>query len=239
MPKIDSDAATQALNDLGHLSSAVGHNVINAFSAIVSNAELLRIKAATNAIPIDNSTIANLIIESAIEASAVARRLIDFTRPITSIGDDQVALDHVIDRYVDAGRQAERDGMTWTADIQPIPPIYGQTDQLEAMLDELVANARESRSDQAPLAIHFATSVDSRGWVSLEIRDTGRGMSEETLVRAIEPFYSTKSGHLGVGLSIANGIWRRHRGTLSIRNHDVQGVVFRLCVEPCPRDTYR
>ena len=48
----------------------------------------------------------------------------------------------------------------------------------------------------------------------LELRDSGQGMDEATLVRAVEPFFSTKPGHLGVGLSIANGIWRRHRGTL-------------------------
>ena len=39
----DLDAAIERLNNLGHLSAGVGHHVINAFSAIVSNAELLRL----------------------------------------------------------------------------------------------------------------------------------------------------------------------------------------------------
>jgi signal transduction histidine kinase len=220
------------LNDLGHLASAVGHNVINAFSAIVSNAELLRLKLGPNTPPIDPSTIADTIIDTALEASTVARRLIDFTRPITSIGEDKVALDHLIAEYVETNRRNDSEGIIWSTNLEPIPLIFGQASQLEAMLDLLVANAREARSTEVPLEIQFTTSVDPRGWVALEISDNGRGMTPETLERAVEPFYSTKSGHLGVGLSIANGIWRRHRGTLSLRSQPEQGVSLRLCVEP-------
>ena len=52
--------------------------------------------------------------------------------------------------------------------------------------------------------------------------------------QAVEPFFSTKPSHLGVGLSIANGIWRRHRGTLSIRSQPGEGTAVRLCVVPPP-----
>jgi signal transduction histidine kinase len=231
----DSEIAPKALNDLGHLSSAVGHNVINAFSAIVSNAELLRIKLAPGANPIDPAGIADMIIDTALEASSVARRLIDYTRPITSIGQDRVALDQLVADYVEEARQAETEGVIWSTNLEPLPPIFGQAGQLEAMLDLLVTNAREARSPELPLEIHLSTAIDSRGWVALEIRDTGRGMTPETLERAVEPFYSTKSGHIGVGLSIANGIWRRHRGTLSLRSHPEAGIVLRLCVEPCDK----
>ena len=82
------------------------------------------------------------------------------------------------------------------------------------------------------ISIARSTSVDSRGWGVLEIRDSGQGMEPEAQERATEPFFSTKSGHIGVGLSIANGIWRRHKGTLSIRSLPGEGTTLRLCVEP-------
>ena len=81
-------------------------------------------------------------------------------------------------------------------------------------------------------SISLSTATDTRGWVVLELRDGGMGMDEATLIRATEPFFSTRPGHLGVGLSIANGIWRRHRGTLSIRSQPSEGTLLRLCVEP-------
>ncbi len=232
MRQTEKDVAPEALNDLGQLGSAVGHHVINAFSAIVSNAELLRIKAASTS-TIDPVAIADMIIGTALEASSVARRLIDYTRPITTIGRDLVELDRLVADHVGARREAESGGVSWSTRLDPVPPILGNAEQLRTMLDLLVANAREAMEKGPEKTIMLSTSIDSRGWVMLEVRDTGLGMAPEVLERAVEPFFSTKAGHIGVGLSIANGIWRRHRGTLSLRSRPGEGTSLKLCVEPC------
>jgi two-component system, NtrC family, sensor kinase len=233
MRQSEPEIAPEPLNDLGHLASGVGHHVINAFSAIVSNAELLRIRLGANSAPIDPAAIADMIIDTAMEAATVARRLIDFTRPITTIGDEQVRLHELVADYVEAARNAEREGTSWNSALERVPPILGNLGQLESMLDLFVANAREARIADKKMILSFATSIDSRGWVMLEIHDNGCGMAQSVLERAVEPFFSTKPGHLGVGLSIANGIWRRHRGTFSLLSHAGQGTTLRLCVEPC------
>jgi len=230
MSEIQPPAAPRSLNDLGHVSSAVGHNVINAFSAIVSNAEILRIKLTAPS-PGDLDDLADMVIATALEAATVARRLIDFTRPVTSIGDESLDLGALIAEFVGARRLDGPEGVTWSTDLQPIPPIRGQADDLRAMLDRIVTNSLEARVGR-PMEIAFSTSLDSRGWVMLEVRDSGRGMEPEVIERAVEPFFTTKGGRLGVGLSIANGIWRRHKGTLSIRSAPGEGTVLRLCVEP-------
>ena len=229
MSEQDHASALEALNDLGHISSGIGHHVINAFSAIVSNAEILRLKLAMTA-PVDPAVLADVIINTALEASTVARRLIDYTRPITNIGEDRVALDRLVAEYVEAEREAGPEGVDWSTNLAPVPQIRGHAKHLSSMLGHFVANAYEAMNGR-PMAIALATSVDNRGWVVLEIRDSGRGMPPEIQERAVEPFYSTKSGHIGVGLSIANGIWRRHKGTLSIRSIPDEGTTIRLCVE--------
>ena len=232
MPKINPEDAPELLNDLGHLSSGIGHHVINVFSAIVSNAELLRIKLAPGSTAIDPETIANTIIDTALAASTVARRLIDYTRPITSIGSDKVQLDQVVADFV-ATRRVNHPEIRWLTRLDPVPPILGQEDHLHSMLGLLVDNSVEAmEGDPASNEISVSTSVDLRGWVMLEIRDSGRGMTPEVLEQAVEPFFSAKPGRLGVGLSIANGIWRRHRGTLSLRSQPGEGTLLRLCVEP-------
>jgi signal transduction histidine kinase len=231
MRELDSATPGRSLNDLGHLASGVGHHVINAFSAIVSNAEILRLRLKTNP-PVDPSAIADLIVQTALDASSVARRLIDFTRPITNIGDDRVRLDHLIVSYLEQARsQSDALPITWETDLQPTPEIRGHENDLQAMLDELVYNAWEARKGDS-IQVGFTTSVDARGWVVLEVRDQGQGMTEAVLERAVEPFFTTKASHAGVGLSIANGIWRRHRGTLSLRSVPGDGTTVRLCVEP-------
>lgn len=225
----DRGKAVATVNELGHLASGVGHHVINAFSAVVSNAEILRIRMALPDPP-DPSSLADAIIRASLEASAVARRLIDVTRPLTNVGADELALDALITEYV-AARSAEGPGgIRWTASSTPVPPVIGHVEHVRNMLDQLTTNSIEAAGDGAE--INLATSVDGRGWVVLEVRDTGRGMPPEVLERAVEPFFSTKAGHLGVGLSIANGIWRRHKGTLSVRSQTGEGTTVRLCIEP-------
>ncbi len=233
----DLDASIERLNNLGHLSAGVGHHVINAFSAIVSNAELLRLNPPLP-LATDPAQLAEMIVQTALEAATVARRLIDYTRPLTSIDPQQaafepstIALDRLIAEVVAEEQAVGPAAVRWHTELAPIPPIRGHAVQLRAMLRHLIANAYDAMPERRG-SITISTATDSRGWVVLELRDAGQGMDEATLVRATEPFFSTRPGHLGVGLSIANGIWRRHRGTLSIRSQPSEGTLVRLCVEP-------
>jgi len=230
------DEMTEWLNNLGHLSAGVGHHVINAFSAIVSNAELLRLKPnAPNLF--EPAALAETIVRTALEAATVARRLIDYTRPVTSIEIDRsesdlgVSLDRLVEEIVDEEQGKAPSEIEWVTDLGPIPLIRGNSDQLRSMLGHLIRNSYEALP-QGRGTLEISTSTDTRGWVVLELRDSGQGMDSETMARAVEPFFSTKPGHLGIGLSIANGIWRRHRGTLSVRSHFGEGTAVRLCVEP-------
>ncbi len=229
MPEDASTGAAEQLNSLGQLASGVGHHVINALSAIVSNAEMLRLTAGTDR-PADPAAIADMIIKTGLEAAGVARRLIDVSRPATAIGDAKVALDHLAAEVFESHRQRGAAGIVWETELRAVPPIKGQPQQLRTMLELLIANAQEALPPQGGV-ITLATALDDRGWVVLEVRDTGRGMTSQIQERAVEPFFSTK-GRPGIGLSIANGIWRRHRGTLALKSHHGEGTQVRLCVDP-------
>ncbi len=77
---------SESFNDLGHLSAAVGHHVINAFSAVVSNAEMIRSRCTLGgANQTEFQALATSIVEASLGASQVARHLIDWTRRLTAI----------------------------------------------------------------------------------------------------------------------------------------------------------
>jgi len=234
IPRDERDDASASLdeqrNALGQLAAGVGHHVINAFSAVVSNAEILRLMGESTR-PIDPVALADTIIRTAVEASGVARRLIDYSRAATAIGDSRVGLDRLVMDVVEAQRRRGPSSVSWAVNLAPVPHILGSDTQLAAMLGHLIDNAREAFPSSGG-AITVSTAQDERGWVVLEVRDTGRGMSQQEQGRAVEPFFTTKAGHLGVGLSIANGIWRRHKGTLAIRSQLGVGTCVRLCIEP-------
>jgi two-component system NtrC family sensor kinase len=233
----DSDES-ERLKELGHLSAAVGHHVINAFSAVVSNAELIRSHAnGPNRDLGEMAAMAAAIIENALGASHVPRRLIDFTRRFTSPGFDEKAdpvvlidLNQVLRETAEAQQGDGHGEIEWVLDLRPIPMIRGSASQIRSLLGYLIQNAREAMT-KGRGRISFSTQVDARNWVILEVRDSGAGMTAETLKRATEPFFTTKSGRSGIGLSVAHGIWRRHRGALSIESQPGEGTMIRLAVE--------
>lgn len=228
----------ERLKELGHLAAAVGHHVINAFSAVVSNAELIRSQTQwPNRDHAELAALASAIVENALGASHVPRRLIDFTRRFTSPGFDQKAdpvvlidLNRLLEETADAHKADGDSGLEWTLNLEPIPMIRGSAVQIRSLLGYLIQNAREAMP-RGSGRITFSTQVDERNWVILEVRDTGGGMTPEVLKRATEPFFTTKSGRSGIGLTVAHGIWRRHRGALSIESQPGEGTLIRLAVE--------
>lgn len=218
------DDEGEGMVGLAHLSSSVGHHVINAFSAIVSNAEILRISNHSGH-PIDQGVLTELIIRTSMEASTVARRLIELTRTITK--PPPVPLDLVeIARSV-CEEPTDRLGVEVRHDLLGSAPLEGSEVELREMVRALVGNAVEAMGGgDSPVLV--SSRHDERGWLSLEIHDSGPGMDEATLERALDPFFTTKAGHLGVGLCVANSIWRRHRGSLMIRSSPGRGTTITL-----------
>jgi len=228
------------LEDLAHLSGAVGHFLINAFSAVVSNAEQIRSRARG---PSDASQIEALgssIVKTALDASQVARRLIDCTRHPSMIENDRgssesrsIDINQLIREMIESTKISASSGIDRVVNLSPIPTIAGDAGRLRSMLRHLVQNAIEAM-DGGSGTLSITTQTDARGWAIIEIGDTGCGMSPEVLRQATEPFFSTKPDHSGIGLTIAQAIWRRHRGSLSIDSQPGRGTTIRLTFGPPP-----
>lgn len=238
-----SEDGRDRLQTVGHLASAVGHQIINAFSAIVSSAELIRITLDNEKFGLDKSPdvleIVDTIVQNSLSASALTRRLIDFSHRSTDTIDERsdrirepVDLNALIAEAVQAeGRLCQGD-VAWRLHLDPVPWIPGDSAQLRMVFRQLLRNAREALPEASgTISIHSYT--DKQNWIVIEIRDSGVGMSREISARAQEPFYTTKAGHAGVGLALARGIWRRHHGAFSIAGlGPAGGTLVRLSINP-------
>lgn len=221
---------SQRLTDMGHLGSAVGHHVINSFTAIVSNIEMLRLRTTPPTLE-ELGLVVDDIVTTSLDASDVARRLIDFTRPGSTPKLEPTDLDNLISEFVADQRAKLPAEIELQTNLNvKSAPIQCEPEHLCMMLEYLLRNAIEAREEPV-LVVNFSTKTDERGWVVIEVKDNGAGMSQSVLKHAVEPFFSTKPGHVGVGLTIANGIWRRHRGTMSISSRHGIGTTIRLCVD--------
>ncbi|MEN7342198.1 MAG: ATP-binding protein [Pseudomonadota bacterium] len=98
-------------------------------------------------------------------------------------------------------------------------------EQMEQVLINLVKNAHESGSD--PEDVQVSVSRQRDGW-HLTVQDRGKGMSEEALVNALIPFYSTKKSGSGLGLSLCREIVDAHGGRISLQNRPKGGLTVGL-----------
>jgi signal transduction histidine kinase len=103
-----------------------------------------------------------------------------------------------------------------------MPPV-----ELEQLLLNLCMNARDAMSGvkEGQLSVSLSRDVDS---VALAVTDNGCGMDEAVQLEIFEPFYSTKPGHSGVGLSAVYGIVERAGGDIALTSAVGQGSTFRI-----------
>jgi len=97
---------------------------------------------------------------------------------------------------------------------------------LEAALVALVRNAVEARgSGPASVAVRLAETGETAGF---SVIDLGHGMDAETRTRALEPFFTTRPGHAGLGLSEAHAFARQSGGRLELESAPGEGTTVRL-----------
>jgi len=115
-----------------------------------------------------------------------------------------------------------------------IPPVWGDFNQIQQCVINLIFNAIDAISDGGTLTMESSFRED-RGLVEIKVGDTGHGISSEDLPHIFDPFYSTKTEGkgLGLGLSTVYGIIDRHKGTITVESEWEKGTLFiiRLPVE--------
>lgn len=117
--------------------------------------------------------------------------------------------------------------------VFPEPALTVEVDpeQIKKMLVHLIKNAVEALADGGRLKVQI---VKEGGWLRITIADTGKGIDEEQIRRAKEPFYTTKSFGTGMGLAMVDRIVTAHKGHFVISRKDTgtEVVVTLPCV--CP-----
>ena len=120
-------------------------------------------------------------------------------------------------------------------DLQPaLPLVMADLDQVQIVFLNLFRNAYEAMPEGGELRI---SATDGDGHVEVAVTDTGHGIPPEVLKRIMEPFHSTKSRGIGLGLAISRSIVDRNQGTLKAFSEPGQGATFKLRLKSADRIT--
>lgn len=101
--------------------------------------------------------------------------------------------------------------------------VEGEESEIVEVVSNLLKNAEEALPVGGTVTVKTAVVKNQ---VVLTVQDNGVGIPEQNLGRVFEPFWSTKDGHLGMGLTINFGIVRRHRGSLTLQSNKRRGTTF-------------
>jgi two-component system sensor kinase FixL len=175
-------------------------------------------------------------------AREVIRRLRAMLKPGAPADPAPVDLNEVI-------RSTERllwaDGMrhrvTVEMDLAPdAPSVAGDAIQLQQVVMNLMLNAFAAMAEPGlrtrRLLVRTYAAADGAK-VRAEFEDSGTGIAAEMIDRLFEPFVTTKSDGLGMGLSICRTIVDRHRGEIRAANNASGGATFSLTLPACPDDS--
>ncbi|MBE9396166.1 two-component sensor histidine kinase [Pontibacterium sp. N1Y112] len=120
-----------------------------------------------------------------------------------------------------------KNSVTLKLDLDPLPRIVCNPNQLNQVFLNLIMNAKHALADSSKPLIKVTTSVCDE-IIHIRIADNGCGMPPEVLKEIFVPFYTTKpiGQGTGMGLAIAYGIVRDHGGKINVRSQVGRGTVF-------------
>lgn len=115
-----------------------------------------------------------------------------------------------------------------------LPRITGDRIQLQQVILNLFLNASDAMAgvDDRPRHVLVRTEREGHDRVRVTVRDAGVGIDRQSVEKLFETFYTTKSGGMGIGLSVSRSIVERHHGRLWAELNDGPGATFSFSV-PC------
>ncbi|MDC3962666.1 AAA family ATPase [Polyangium jinanense] len=220
------------VSSLGEMAAAIAHEISQPLAAISANAS-----ACVNwlqrdpANPGEAREAASSIARDVTRAENVIRRL---RALFGRSGEAHVPLDlnEAIREVVLLTRaRVQRNGAAIRLDLaEKLPPVLGDRVQLQQVIVNLVVNASEAAYGVAPgpHEILVRTRLTDPDVLVLEVKDSGPGVNPEEAARIFSPFYTTKQGGMGMGLSICKTIVENHGGRIGVRPNEDRGANFHV-----------
>jgi PAS domain S-box-containing protein len=237
----------QKFRTLGSLAAGVAHNINNRLTPVLGWTEMLLERLAADD-PIDQDELVHalrVINQGASDSVETVRRLQEYSRPARVRGPEGVQLRDVLEQLLALTRpqwdnEAARRGIRYEVDLraEPAPVILAVASEIREALLNILENALAAMPAGGRLSLHVRGEGER---AVVTIADTGRGMSAEVQRLAFEPFFTTRSseGGSGLGLSLAQEIVHRYRGSISVSSLEGVGTTFTLSFPAITADAVR
>lgn len=218
---------SEKLAALGHFVAGIAHELNNPLQSVMGHLELMR---STGAVPESIRDEVRTVFREADRAARIVRTLMVFAGS-GRVQRRKATLKGILQRVLALRKASCRSrGIEVVRHYdEQLPAVHVDSLLLHQVFLHILMNAELAvAATGQPGRIDVTTTTGEPGWVVATIRDTGTGISGDTLPRVFEPFYTTRDvgEGVGLGLALAYGIVQEHGGRISASNHPDGGAVF-------------
>jgi len=222
------------------LAGGVAHDFNNLLTGILGNADLISILSPADS---DQKRAADTIVIGAQRAADLVSKMLAYSGGGRVVAQ-HVELDALVREMVDLLSASVARHCTLTYNSPgPLPLVETDPTQIRKVVLNLIVNAAEAVDDDGVVTVEtgeelldraalkkmtFGVDLPAGKYVFIDVVDNGVGMSEDTLARLFDPFFSTKGTGRGLGMAAVRGIVRSHRAALRVTSAVGQGTRFRI-----------
>ncbi|SFP42613.1 PAS-domain containing protein [Enterovibrio norvegicus] len=216
---------SQKMETLGQLTGGIAHDFNNLLAAQKGNLELMDMTASLDD---TNRRYLNRALTVTEKGIQMVERLLAFSSK-QALNPSAVVIDELIEEILDLLDYTVSSGEELRIELSTAPSaVYIDIGGLENALLNLALNANAAMEGKGTLTLstgHCCLVASKQMAVAIEVRDTGKGMDNEVLNRAVEPFFTTKEKGQGsgLGLSMVFGFVQQSGGELCLSSSPEQG----------------
>ena len=212
----------EKLASIGTLVSGIGHEINNPLYAILGMAEAIRDGVESG----EHAGFGAEIVEYCRQIAATVRNLSHYAKPHAEDSLRPVDVDNAIEAAIGLIRRTiQGDTIEIVHERGAMLPVLAKPEEIQQVLFNVIRNGVQACGERGSLTI--LSSIAS-GVLTVRIRDTGHGITEEAAKRIFDPFFTTKGPDEGegLGLYIVRQIVTRYGGSIDFTSKRDQGTTF-------------
>lgn len=216
---------TEKLASMGEVAAGIAHEINNPIGIITASADFL---LKTNQLSTTQRDTAQVIQTEATRCKKIIHQLVQLTSP-TANAVEPVDVNAIIgDTILEIRNQQIPEKILISTQLDPqLVSILANPSLLQRAIYNLVRNATEAMPTGGEIKIITANN-GNKDWIKVQISDSGLGIGPDELKHIFTPFFTTKTGNLGLGLAITHRVIDWHGGNIKVDSQLGAGTIFTI-----------
>lgn len=214
------------LTAIEQLATGIAHEIHNPLTIISGKAQVLLLQKERNQIDDRVEEVLKTIVKQTKRAADITRKLLMFSQSSGS-PKEMLRLEQVLEDTISlVSYQTSLEGIEISRNIGvPLPSFYANVHEMREVFLNLILNAVQSIGSQGRIHCEITAKPEDQ-LVQITVSDTGKGIPKEVLEKVFNPFFTTRSDAVGLGLFVTKQIVHRYGGSIRAESRPGEGSLF-------------